>query len=120
MISEKIHELRTKKGLTVRELADLAGITHSMVSNFENNNKIPGKKVIGKLAKAFDIPELELFKELTGHASSKPTHSGSYSDLLKQAESIKSQGAKEVISILIGYCLSQEDKMNAVTAIMRE
>ena len=118
MISSKILELRKKKGFTVRELASIAGITHSMVSNFENNNKIPGRRVIEKLAKAFNIPEEELLKEIHGSFPSGATHDKPYIELLKQAESIKSEGAKELISSLIGYCLSQEEKMQVLRTIV--
>ena len=116
--SNKLYDLRTKNGLTVRELASLAGITHAMVSNFENNKQIPGKRVLEKLAKAFNVPEEELFKEIESNSKDKSVVSSPYFDLLKEAESIKSEGARELISSIIRYCLSQEEKMQVLRTIV--
>jgi len=37
-MARKIHELRTKAGLTQKELADLVGTSHSVISRLENDD----------------------------------------------------------------------------------
>jgi transcriptional regulator with XRE-family HTH domain len=55
MVSEKIIELRTKKGWTQAELAKRADVSQSMVANYENG--LPtSKSGLQKLANAFDVP----------------------------------------------------------------
>lgn len=52
----RIKELRNKKGLTVKELSEIIGISQSMISNYENGNSEPRDKGIWtRLASFFDV-----------------------------------------------------------------
>lgn len=53
---ERIKEIRIKKGLTLQELAKLSGLSHSVISKYENN-KIQNisTKNIERLSKALDV-----------------------------------------------------------------
>lgn len=107
MLSEKIKSLRSQRGLTVREFAKMASITHSMVSDFENNRKIPGRKVLKKIADAFEITESELLDDSPPIAS--PALKADYLDKLKIAEAIEDTMAIEILSKLIVYFTEMEE-----------
>lgn len=52
----RIKELRNKKGLTVKELSEIIGISQSMISNYENENSEPrDKEIWTRLASFFDV-----------------------------------------------------------------
>lgn len=53
---ERIKEIRIKKGLTLQELAELSGLSHSVISKYENN-KIQNisTKNIERLSKALGV-----------------------------------------------------------------
>ncbi|MBS4198407.1 helix-turn-helix domain-containing protein [Bacillus sp. FJAT-49732] len=56
MIGKNIYEIRKRKGLTLTELADRAGIAKSYLSNIERSvNKNPSVNVVEKIAKVLDI-----------------------------------------------------------------
>lgn len=51
----KLKELRIKKGLTQKEIADILDITHATVSRIENEVNVMNSTQIIKLCKALDI-----------------------------------------------------------------
>ncbi|PFP29499.1 transcriptional regulator [Bacillus sp. AFS073361] len=56
MIGRNIYEIRMKKGLTLSELAERAGISKSYLSNIERNlNQNPSIQVIRKIARVLDV-----------------------------------------------------------------
>ncbi|MBS4197574.1 XRE family transcriptional regulator [Lederbergia citri] len=56
MIGKNIYEIRKRKGLTLTELADRAGIAKSYLSNIERSvNKNPSINVVEKIAKVLDV-----------------------------------------------------------------
>ena len=61
MLVLKIKEIRTKKGLTQKKLAELSEISKSYVGDLERNEKIPSIITICKLAKALEVDIKELF-----------------------------------------------------------
>lgn len=61
MLVLKIKEIRTKKGLTQKQLSELSGISSSYIGDLERNEKIPSIVTICKLAKALEIDIKELF-----------------------------------------------------------
>lgn len=122
MIGDRIQKIRKNSGLTVREFAEKAEITHSMVSNFENNQKIPGRKVVSKIARAFNIPEEELLGELKENVSSSTISKTDYKEKLKLAENLKSEKAVKLISELIEICLEKEeldDKFDTIKTFVK-
>ncbi len=92
-----------------------------MVSNFENNKKIPGDKVIEKLARAFNIPKEDFLKELETTVSKVSPISSDYNfrNKLKQAESLKSEEAIWLVSRLIDFCLEQERIIDTIRGAVR-
>jgi transcriptional regulator with XRE-family HTH domain len=61
---DKIRELRSGKGLTLRALAEMVGVCHAYVSKVENGRldfgDYPSEALIRKLAKALAADEEEL------------------------------------------------------------
>ena len=53
--------LRLAKGLTKKELADLAGVSRITIHNIENNDSIPKINNALKISKALGCPAAELF-----------------------------------------------------------
>lgn len=59
-LGEKIKQLRSQKGLTVRELASLANLNVATISHIENGKVRPNSITIAKIARILD----ENFDEL--------------------------------------------------------
>ncbi|MEH7308400.1 helix-turn-helix domain-containing protein [Neobacillus drentensis] len=56
MIGRNIYEIRMKKGFTLSDLAERAGISKSYLSNIERNlNQNPSIQVIRKIAHVLDV-----------------------------------------------------------------
>ena len=66
-IGARIKQLRIKKGITQKKMADLCGITHSTYSNYENDNREPSLDVIQRIADKLDIsvPDLMGISDLS-------------------------------------------------------
>jgi len=62
-IGTKIQSLRAERGLSVRKLSGLAGITPSMLSQIENEQTNPSVNTLHAIARALDVPLYALFKD---------------------------------------------------------
>ncbi|QDY45677.1 helix-turn-helix transcriptional regulator [Planococcus glaciei] len=66
---EKIKSLRLLKGLTIREVAQNAGISHSYLSQIENYRRdTPGPDIIKKIALGLNADYYHLLK-IAGYAN---------------------------------------------------
>ncbi len=52
---EKLRTLRKRRGLTVRQLAAMLGITHSHIVGLEKSKHKPSVELVIKLADLFDV-----------------------------------------------------------------
>ena len=53
---EKLHTLRTQRGLTLKELAQALGHTsHSYISELETNKKVPTAEFVLNVSRMFDV-----------------------------------------------------------------
>lgn len=80
---QKLREIRQEKGMTLRALAEAAGVDFTYLSKIENDkvNYLPGAETIRDLAQALDVDSiglLELAKKLppelatfTGNANAR-------------------------------------------------
>jgi transcriptional regulator with XRE-family HTH domain len=59
----KIRRFRKESGLTVRQLAERAGCTHSYISQIEKGMTVPSLSMLGKLAAGLGINVVDLFDE---------------------------------------------------------
>ena len=62
-IGEKLKEVRTRRLLTQKELAEKADVSAATVVNIERNNQEPHFRTIRKLATALGVDPAELVKE---------------------------------------------------------
>ena len=64
VFGKKLRSLRTKKGLTLRALANAIGVSFTYLSKIENGKVeyTPAPDTIRALAKALDVDPLELLK----------------------------------------------------------
>ena len=65
MISKKIVEARTLKGMTQEELAELAKVNIRTIQRIESENNIPRNKTLELIAQALAIPKSELKNEIS-------------------------------------------------------
>lgn len=66
MIGKNIYDIRKRRGLTLTELADRAGIAKSYLSNIERNlNQNPSINVVEKIALVLDVELKTLLKAET-------------------------------------------------------
>ena len=64
-IQKRISEYRKDRGLTLRQLAEKVGCTHSYISQVEKGINVPSLSMVGKLATAFNISVIDLFNGLS-------------------------------------------------------
>ncbi|HWB34173.1 MAG TPA: helix-turn-helix transcriptional regulator [Candidatus Paceibacterota bacterium] len=60
-ISNAVHAVRAKKGLTQEELAAMVGVTRQTIISIEKGHYTPSVLLALKLARAFRIPVEDLF-----------------------------------------------------------
>lgn len=60
-LSNKVHELRLKKGLTQKELAEKVGVTRQTIIAIEKGNYSPSVVLALKLARSFKVKLESLF-----------------------------------------------------------
>ena len=63
-LGEQFKKLRTEKGLSQPELAELAGIEQSYLSKLENDKSLPSSEVLRKLLSALNLTLAELLTPL--------------------------------------------------------
>jgi len=64
---EKLHALRTQRGLTLKELANaLVYIAHGHISELEAGKKLPTVEFVLKVAELFDVTTDQLLKDELG------------------------------------------------------
>lgn len=56
-----VKDLRKKKNLTQTQLAQIAGVAQSTISDLEDGTNSPRLKTLDKIATALEIPTHELF-----------------------------------------------------------
>ncbi len=61
MIVFHIKEIRIKKNMSLRKLAELSGVSKSYLSELENNLKCPSILILCRLADALEVDIKELF-----------------------------------------------------------
>ena len=60
-ISKNIYEYRKRKGLTIKELAQLTGVTSSLLSQIEKGTANPSINTIKQISNALEIPLFNFF-----------------------------------------------------------
>lgn len=63
--TEMIRSLRLAKNLTIRELAEKVGVSHVMITGYENGKVTPRPKVLQRLADVFGVSKSALTNTTT-------------------------------------------------------
>ena len=71
MIDQLVRRYRTKRGLTLRELAEKTGLSFSFIGDIEHGRTNPSVKSLLKLMEALEIPP----DELRGHFQNEDDNS---------------------------------------------
>ncbi len=58
--SDNIRKLRTERGLTQSQLAVILGVNKSIISAYENQDRLPSLNVLIKLSAEFGVPMEQL------------------------------------------------------------
>lgn len=108
MLGNRLRELRKKKGLTQKELADLLGVTDGAIGMWERNQREPDGEKLSQLARMLDVS----VDYLLGHCDTPkpgPWHSRMPTSLEEflQQEEVK----------LNGVLLTDEDKQRLLLAL---
>ena len=65
-LGQKIKTLRTKKGLSQQQLADLMFVTRKTISNWESGLRMPDLAMLSRLAKLLGTKSYELIDAISG------------------------------------------------------
>lgn len=60
-VADVIKYIRINRGLSQRKLAEMAGISHTLLSDIENKRSNPSLKTLQKISDALDIPISHFF-----------------------------------------------------------
>lgn len=69
-IGKILRELRKQKDLSLNELAQLSGVSRSMLSQMETGRSIPSVLVLCKIARSFDVPVTVFLKSESAETTS--------------------------------------------------
>jgi transcriptional regulator with XRE-family HTH domain len=56
----RVRELRRERGLTIRQLAEMSGVSYATIVHLENGDTTPRPSTLEKLASALDVPLREI------------------------------------------------------------
>lgn len=71
-LSQRVRELRKTRGFTLDQLAELSGVSRSMISLIERQETSPTAAVLNKLATALGVTLPSLFAEVPGSVAKSP------------------------------------------------
>ena len=104
MLSTQIKELRTQRGMSQEELAEVIGVTQQAVGLWERNKGLPEAKNLIKLADYFKIPlEALLNSEIKPSnpiPKQKPSLTDGEKELIKKYRQLDNGGKKAVENCL--------------------
>src|SRR5687768_14101920 len=75
----RLRVLRAERGLTVRQVAELSGLTKETINRLETGKTHPYDRTLAKIAKAYGVPLEELLEEpveLAGGKGEAPQETG--------------------------------------------
>jgi transcriptional regulator with XRE-family HTH domain len=62
-IGEKLHTLRTRRGLSIRQLAPELGVSDSYITQIELGKKTPSARLVLKIALFFNVSTDRLMRD---------------------------------------------------------
>ena len=64
VIAKRVHELRTANDLTMAKLAQMTGVTRSMISQLEKGDTLPSLQTLNRISTALGISINDFFNEV--------------------------------------------------------
>lgn len=86
-VALRVHTLRTQRNFTLEVLAELSGVSRSMISLIERGQTSPTAAVLDKLAVALGVPLASLFTEEKKDANEVPMARAAQQSVWKDPES---------------------------------
>ncbi len=105
-LGSKIHEIRVKEGLTIRELAEITGLSIGFISNLERDQTSPTISNLQLICKALKINLLDLMREVSEEQKVVVTRKEERKELYSNKTGVKYE------------TLNKFDKANALSIIM--
>ena len=62
-LGEKLHALRTRRGLSIRQLAPELGVSDSYITQIELGKKTPSARLVLKIALFFNVSTDQLMRD---------------------------------------------------------
>jgi len=94
-LGDVIKERRKSRGLTLKQVSSLSGVSMSHLGRSERGDRFPSGSILRKLAEPLDFTEVELFK-LAGYLSRD--------DSDRQIERLKKEIKSEISEALTKIC----------------
>ncbi|OQY37276.1 MAG: transcriptional regulator [Anaerolineaceae bacterium 4572_5.2] len=60
---EKLHTLRSRQGLTLRQMGDRLSVSHTFVARLEKGEKIPNVAMVLRVSRIFNVSTDVLIKD---------------------------------------------------------
>lgn len=127
-----LKQLRAERGLTIRQFAELVGVSHSYLSQIETAKREASKELLGKIAEAVDVSYFDLLK-IAGHndlielylAHQTDAERQSSTELLKAATDLKvlleqtniSLKAENIKPVFNGHELTADEAARALAML---
>ena len=99
-IGERIKQLRRARDLSLRQLAEVSGISHNQIHKYEKGISVPTRASVVKLAKIFNVKPTWLLFGRDIDATE--------SDNIQESFDALREGGKQMIRDNINYLLSVE------------
>lgn len=117
LVGLRIKGLRKQAGLTIGQLAELAGIDGGFLNYIENGKKTPSLETLGKLSKALNVSVAEIFSSEFFKIENVLDH-----QVASQARALldgKTKPEKEKILAVL-KCVKNKEILDAVFQILKK
>lgn len=102
MFAEKLRALRSRKGLTLRELEKISGVSNVLISNYENGKVVSTPKMMRKLAAGLDVTFEEL-QSAIHDVPVQPVETDELRQLIEQAERLTGEERRIIAAVLKAF-----------------
>lgn len=100
MIGDKLRSFRLAKNLTIRELADKVGVSHVMISSYENGKANPRPKVLQRIAEVFGVDKDDFTNSEPRALIAKENDLSKYEKLYVECKSLDSATLSGLVIIM--------------------
>lgn len=119
MFSDKLKELRTKKGLSQKALSELLFVSQQTVGKWETNKATPNPETISKIADIFEVTSDYLLDRTTNSQNNKKSDltNRDKREIADVIEEYKEQLLSADGLMLDGEMIDEDDVQKIITAM---